>query len=215
MESTEAARAIYEDTLDGGEHSVSQLANELHQRAEELRQEEIDGACDDVHGEVADVVEHGDEREVAQRLDEAAGDIRSALGEHAPVMKELPGEVAGQAELDSSAMWVDPNSIQSDGDRVIDRQVAQDIGDHEAEHQQQSVEADADTIRVGTQEFDGREIREAAAISVQNRRDFLSAEYQAITNALPMDEADRRLVREGRFRELEQRKNRGQLATAA
>jgi len=215
METAEAAQAIYEDELEGGERSASQLANDIQRRAEELCQVEIDGSRDDVHDEVTDLVEHEEEKEVAQRLKEAAGDIRSALGDHAPVMKELPGEVAGQAELDSSAMWVDPNSIQSDGDRIIDRQVAQNIGDHEAEHQKQSAETDVDTIHVGTQEFDEREVREAAAISVQSRRDFLFAEYQAITNTLPMNEADRQLVRAGKFRELERRKNGEQLATAA
>ena len=80
---------------------------------------------------------------------------------------------------------------------------------------EQSAVADANAIQVGAQEFDGRKIREAASISVQKRVDFLSAEYQAITNALPMDDTDRQLVRAGKFKELERRKNGAHLAEAA
>jgi hypothetical protein len=191
MTSLDTASALYEDIVEDNVQSSSSLASQLEQKA-------LD-----------------EEAEVAAHLDEAAKDIRSSIGS-AMTMKELPGGVAGQAQLGTDNVWIDSNSIRaSDGNSIIDTTVASDIADHEEEHTRQSAEANQEGVEINGQQFDAREVREAAAISVQKETDFLSAEYKKITAALPMNEADRALVREGDFAELERKKNRSASPTLA
>ncbi|MBT7337472.1 hypothetical protein HN801_02085 [Candidatus Peregrinibacteria bacterium] len=191
MTSLDTASALYEDIVEDNVQSSSSLASQLEQNA-------LD-----------------EEAEVAAHLDEAAKDIRSSIGS-AMTMKELPGGVAGQAQLGTDNVWIDSNSIRaSDGNSIIDTTVASDIADHEEEHTRQSAEANQEGVEINGQQFDAREVREAAAISVQKETDFLSAEYKKITAALPMNEADRALVREGDFAELERKKNRSASPTLA
>tara|TARA_Y100000310_G_scaffold253079_1_gene259867 strand:+ start:1290 stop:1832 length:543 start_codon:yes stop_codon:yes gene_type:complete len=143
------------------------------------------------------------QQEIANQLTDASDHIRSSLG--AVTMSELPDGVAGQANLDSDEVWIDPSAIQSDdGNTLINIEKSKDIAAHEWEHTEQSAIADQDGIEVDGQKFDEREIREAAAISVQKHTDFLSAEYQRIAADLPMNQAQRNLVREGKFSELEE-----------
>jgi len=194
----ETARAIYEEETQD-EQSARELASDLRRRAAELRAREIDAK----HEEFAEDVRV----EVSGVLAAAADDLDSSLGEYNPTMKQLEDGVAGQAKLDSSWMAIDPHVIGGDGAQLIDSTMAKDIARHEAEHQQQSATADAEGIVVGIRIFNAREIREAAAISVQQRQDFLSSEYRHITASLPMDSTDRKLVRGGKFQQLEAKKN--------
>ncbi|MBU0458434.1 hypothetical protein KJ652_00475 [Patescibacteria group bacterium] len=208
METTETARGIYEDTVEGQELSAHELAAQLLEQVEDIRQV-IAGDTEGVRDDILDVFEEPeiDMEEVAGQLEDTAKDVRDILGQSGITISELPDGVAGQAQLGGGSIDIDPNSIQSDGDELINKEVAKDIRDHEVEHTKQSASANADGIEVGNQQFDAREIREAAAISVQRNTSFLSAEYQRITASLPMNEGDRELVREGKFIELERRKN--------
>jgi hypothetical protein len=221
MERIETAEDHYEQAA-GKEQSAAALASELRRRAEEMRQqdaqEDVAGRQGEIREETRGQVSAALEEEQgefstakheAQRLDQAATDLQASLGGHNPTMKELPGSVAGQAQLDSGAMWVDTDAIRSEGDdRLIDKEVAEDIGNHEEEHQHQSAEADADSITVNTKEFAVDEAREVGAMSVQKSRDFLSAQYKQIIGSFgEMDGAERQLVRRGKFRALEAKRN--------
>ncbi|MCA9370581.1 MAG: hypothetical protein KC680_01310 [Candidatus Peregrinibacteria bacterium] len=182
MTSLDTASALYDDVVNGNEQSASSLASELERRA----REEFD-------------------TEVAEHLQNAAADIRSSLSASFTIT-ELPDGVAGQAQLGSDTVWIDQDSIKSrDGDRLIDTGVAEDIAAHEQEHTKQSAQSDQQSVTIHGREFDAREVREAAAISVQQNIDFLSAEYMQITAALPMDAEARMLVRKGEFSALERK----------
>ena len=191
MESLEEARAIYEETAKSGEFSADALAGKLNRQSDDAS------------------------KEVAVHLNKAAKDMRDALNKYSPTMKKLEGDTAGEAKLDSSSMWIDPEKIISDdSEDVIDKELAEDIGRHENEHQKQSTSADADKIQVKSKTWDEREIREAAANSVMHSTERLNTEYKAIC-ALTMDEKDRDLVRRGEFKELEKRKNGNQFSNVA
>jgi osmotically-inducible protein OsmY len=218
MTSLDTASALYEDVVDGTEQSSAALAADLEKKAREVREatsEEVTSdISDDVRDELNDALENiapedaeGEVKDVAAHLDEAAKDVRSSIG-NAVTMKELDAGVAGQAQLGTDKVWIDSQSIRAtSGDSLIDTTVASDIADHEEEHTRQSADANQEGVTINGKEFDAREVREAAAISVQRETDFLSAEYKQITAALPMNEADRALVREGDFTELERKKN--------
>lgn len=218
MTSLETASALYEDTIDGTEQSSTALAAGLEKRAREVREMASEKATTDISAEVRDELSDALESEVekvAAHLDEAANDIRSSIGS-TMTMTELENGVAGQAQLGIDKVWIDPDAIRAEsGDSLIDTVVAEDIADHEEEHTRQSAASNQESIEVNGQEFDAREVREAAAISVQRETEFLSDEYKKITAALPMDASDRALVREGDFSGLEQKKNNGSVAMAA
>ena len=108
---------------------------------------------------------------------------------------------------------MDPTKLAEGQGKVVDEVMAQDIHDHEEEHNHQSAEADAEEIRIGADTWDAREVREIAAVSVQRRIDFLSTEYRGFAR-VKMNERHRTLVRQGRFRELESAMN-GSEALAA
>ena len=211
MTSLDTASALYEDVVDGNEQSSATLAADLEKKAREVREattaEATSEISDDVRDELSDALENIAPEDVATYLDEAAKDIRSSIG-NAVTMTELDAGVAGQAQLGTDKVWIDSQSIRAtSGDSLIDTTVASDIADHEEEHTRQSADANQEGVTINGKEFDAREVREAAAISVQRETDFLSAEYKKITAALPMNEADRALVREGDFSELERKKN--------
>jgi hypothetical protein len=218
MTSLDTASALYEDTVEGSEQSSAALASALEAQAKEVQQltsaEQTSQLSDGVRDALQDALEDvpveniGSEvTEVADYLKTAASDIRSSM-DASVTMKELPGGVAGQAQLGTENVWIDHNSIRArEGSRLIDTGIASDIAVHEEEHTKQSASADQAGIEVRGQQFDAREVREAAAISVQNETKFLSAEYQKITASLPMDVEDRVLVQKGNFSELERKKN--------
>lgn len=220
MTSIDTASALYEDIVDGNEQSSAALAADLEKRAREVREATSKDATSEISDEVRDELSNALENvapediedeveDVAAHLDKAAKDIRSSIGS-AVTMKELDAGVAGQAQLGTDNVWIDSNSIRSDdGDSLIDKTIAADIADHEEEHTRQSATANQEGVTIDGKEFDAREVREAAAISVQRETEFLSAEYKKITAALPMNEADRALVREGDFEGLERKKNGG------
>jgi hypothetical protein len=224
MSPIETAQAIYEEETQG-EKSVSQLANALEQRADKLAQQDVatEQATmrDDVRTEIAGTLEGADSKDgatEAKKLDEAAADLRSSLGEHDPVMKDLPGDTAGQAQLQSSNMWVDAQAIRSGtGDRLINTEIAEDIGAHEARHQEQSATADAETITVKGKELNATKLREFDAMEEQSSTDFLSAEYKAIRAEVGsvLSGSDRELIKNGQFRELERRHAGADQALAA
>ncbi|MDA0375773.1 MAG: hypothetical protein O3A80_00490 [bacterium] len=226
MTSLDTASALYEDTVKGSEQSSVALASALEKRAREVRDaasaEKASQTSDEVRNELNIALEgksvddaQSEIKKTADHLDTAAKDIRSSMDANV-TMKELPGGVAGQAQLGTDNVWIDHDSIRArDGGRLIDTGIASDIAVHEEEHTKQSASADQEGIAINGQQFDAREVREAAAISVQNETKFLSAEYQKITASLPMDNEDRNLVRAGKFVELEQRKNGGTIAMAA
>jgi len=193
MEATAAAQDIYDEETQG-EQSVRDLAESLRRHGQEAVTEYSEIAAD-VRADVSHI------------LNGAAADLDASLGAYNPTIKRLGNGIAGQARLQSSVMEIDPHAIAGDGSQLIAVERAADIARHEAEHQRQAAVADASGIVVHGEQFDAREIREAAAISVQWQRDFLSAEYRNIAAALPMDAGARDLVRQGRFRELEQKKN--------
>ena len=191
MESLEEAQAIYEETAKSGECSVDTLAGKVEHQADDALEE------------------------VAHHLIKTAKDLRGALRKYNPTMKRLEDDTAGQAELNSSSMWIDPEKIiANNGADVIDSDLAEDIGRHEKEHQQQFAISDAHEIQIGSTTYDERKIREAAAISVMKSREELSDEYKAIAS-LTMDKEDRDLVRKGRFLDLERKKNGNQVSNAA
>ncbi|MDD4627838.1 MAG: hypothetical protein PHE68_00390 [Candidatus Peribacteraceae bacterium] len=212
MASIDHARTLYDDVTESSvERSADELARELRERAKEIRGAEIQKT----RGEVAEVLEHAspEEREdTARNLEEAAQDVGDVFKGSSSGLKKLEGNTAGEAQLDSSVIRVDPAKITFDGGKIVDKKKAGDILLHEQEHTKQSSVADAGEITIGSQKFDARKIREAAAISVQSRIDFLSDEYRSIAQNLTMDAADRELVRKGQFKALEARKNRVALA---
>ncbi len=209
MTTINTAQAIYEDTIEkSGEISAEDLERQLRERSEALRGEQHAEMSEETREDLEIVLTDGEDPEdIANDLDEAADDIHSSLGGKNATMKELDPGVAGQAELGKDKMWINPKSIKSDDEKVIDKEIAEDVALHEEEHTKQSATADADGVEINGKAFDAREIREAAAISVQYRTDFLSAEYQQITKGLPMNAEDRELVRKGKFRELQAKKN--------
>jgi hypothetical protein len=225
MTSLDTASALYEDTVEGSEQSSAAIASELEKRAGEVRDaasaEKASQTSDEVRNELSIALEgksgndaQSEIEETADHLDTAAKDIRSSIDANV-TMKELPGGVAGQAQLGTDNVWIDHDSIRArDGDRLIDTGIASDIAVHEEEHTKQSASADQVGIAVNGKQFDAREVREAAAISVQKETAFLSAEYQKITAALPMDAEDRILVQKGNFSELERKKNGSEVAIA-
>jgi hypothetical protein len=212
MASIDHARALYDDVVESStERSADQLARELRARAEEVRGEKIAGT----RGKVAEILGSAspeDREDAAKKLEDAAKDIGTVFQGASPEFRKLEGDTAGEAQLESSVIRIDPTKIVSEDGEMIDRRKAEDILEHEKEHTQQSSVADATGITIGAQKFDARQIREAAAISVQDHIDFLSDEYRSIAQRLTMDAADRELVRKGRFKALEARKNHVALA---
>ena len=209
MTALDTARAIYEKTVEGQGLSVSELSNRLRERAEDIRMA-LGGRGDDVRGEISWIFENSqnvDMEAVGDCLEETARDIADILGQSNITISELPSGIAGQAQLDGGEIDIDPDSILSNGGRLIDRGITESIRDHEIEHTKQSSSADVSGIEIGGRKFSGREIREAAAISVQRETGFLSDEYKRIMTGLPMSACDRALVRQGEFRTLEKKKN--------
>ncbi len=198
MSSFEAAQALYGEVAER-EQGVDALARDLDTRADALERD-----APPEQGVIGTT-----RNDAARLLHAAAQDLRSALGSYNPTMKRLPGGTAGEARLQSSAMWIDPEAIMAQGgSRLIDRDVAEDIGRHETRHQRQSATADAGGVTASGQNFDARELREFDAIAEQRSTDFLSAEYLQIRSraaAVFSSREDRELIRRGEFRWLEQK----------
>ncbi|MDO8468986.1 MAG: hypothetical protein Q7S29_04485 [Candidatus Peribacter sp.] len=213
MASREHAQALYDEVAEQHEGSVDALKARLIEQAAEVRQ----GLTDTTRSDVATALEHSvpEERaETADELEHAADDLGEAFHGSSLTLQKLDEDVAGEAQLGTDVIRIDPQKLAG-GDRIVDREKAQDILVHEQEHTQQSAQADAETITIDARTYDARAIREMAAISRQKRIDFLSDEYRGFAR-VTMDEQDRALVRAGKFRELEARKNGGvQVATAA
>jgi|ETNmetMinimDraft_26_1059896.scaffolds.fasta_scaffold69617_2 hypothetical protein len=219
MSTLGTAEAVYDDvTEQKGDQSASQLASNLEKRADELRQQKSAEQAEELSEGTRDAMQNLMQNtepeqaeqatdEVATHLTNAASDVRTSL-DHNPTMTELDGNKAGQAELESSNVWVDEDAIKArKGDRLIDTEVASDIDDHEYEHNLQSKKADQDSITVNNKTTNLEDVREAAAISVQKKTDFLSTRYKQIIADLPMDAEDRQLVRDGKISVLEKKKN--------
>jgi len=218
MTTIDTASAFYEDVVDGNEQSSAALAQSLAQKAREVREANSTDIATDISDDVRNELEtalkdvaHNDAEtqveEIAEYLDVAAKDIRSSIG-NTVIMKELDSGVAGQAQLGEGVVWIDSQSIRAqDGDSLIDTEDAHDIAIHEEEHTKQSVDANQEGVTINGKNFDAREVREAAAISVQKNINFLSAEYKKIAANLPMNADDRTMVREGDFSGLERKKN--------
>lgn len=207
MGALEQARALYNEVASSADgSSVEHLGQELKQRAREVRE----GKRAAVRGKVAETlgkVEPEETKEVGHQLEEAAEDVQEVFGSAAPTFHKLAGDTAAEAQLESSVMRVDPRKIRARIGRLVDKAIAADIRDHEHEHNFQSAYADTQIITIGKRRWEVPKVREAAAISVQQRVDFLSDEYCTIAQQLTMDAADRTLVRQGRFKALEAKKN--------
>lgn len=226
MTSLDTASALYEDIVDGTEQSADSLASHLEQKAREVREaasaQATSKISEDTRNTLSEALEgvsaesfEQEVEEVAEHLHAAAKDVRASIGSTMKIT-QLDDGIAGQANLGVDTVWIDSHSITAkSGNSLINTTIAADIADHEMEHTRQSATSNKEGIEVNGQQFNAREIREAAAISVQKETDFLSAEYKKITASLPMDNEDRNLVRAGKFVELEQRKNGGTIAMAA
>lgn len=205
MASLDHARALYDEVAEHTEGSVDVLKHALMERAKAVRE----GISEGTRTATADVLEHSSPEDLdatADALEQSAGDLEKTLGQHAPTLTKLGGDIAGEARLGANEIRIDPRKITGD-ETIIDVQMAEDVLAHEREHTRQSAVADAEGITIGMQQFDAREIREAAAISVQKDIRFLSDEYRSIAQRLTMDASDREFVRKGQFKALERRKS--------
>lgn len=206
MAAHEHAQALYDEIAGQHEGTVDAFRARLMERAREVRH----GITDAVRSDVASALEHAvpeEREEAAEELECAANDLGGTFRSASLTLKNLDEDVAGEAQLGADVIHIDPRKITG-GEDIVDRQKAADILAHEQEHTRQSVQADAETITIDTQTYDARAIREMAAISCQKRIDFLSDEYRGFAQ-VTMDEQERALVRAGKFRELEARKNQG------
>src|SRR3989339_72716 len=206
MTSLEHAQALYDEVAERPEGTVDALKARLMERALEVRQ----GLTDTTRSEVAVALEQAspEERtETAAELQHAADDLDEAFRGSSLTLKKLDDDVAGEAQLGTNTIRIDPGKLTG-ADGIIDVEKAKEILVHEQEHTQQSAQADAETVTIGREAYDTRAVREMAAISCQKRIDFLSDEYRRFAQ-VTMDEGDRALVRAGRFRELEAKKNEG------
>lgn len=218
METYPTARDYYEQATEDRELTAAELAQQLREQANQVRAgETIDDMREDVSADVEVTLETPDEEvmdRIAKDMDETAQAVESTLKSDT-VVKELPQGVAGQAELGTDNVWVDPEAIMSGAEeQVIDETVARNVAVHEEEHTKQSQTADQATVTVGNRTFDATEVREAGAILEQDDKSFLSAEYQSIDKDFGADPEDQRLIRAGRFRELEAKKNGGEVPQA-
>jgi len=203
MSDFERARHIYEEVIEDQPKTAYVLAEQLRARAEEERGKT---RVDMVHSlNNPEPPSAG----VAKHLETAASDVEEVFSGYSAQLSDLPDGVAGQAPLGGSSFEVDPESIQNETGRLVNKQVAEAICVHEREHNRQSTQADQESISFNGNEFDERQIREAAAISLQEETGFLSDEYKQIMTELPMNSEDRNLVRLGRFAELEREMNGG------
>lgn len=212
MASLEHAQALYDEVAEQHDGSVDVLKARLIERAEEVCQ----GLTDSTRSEVETALEHSvpeDREETADELERAADDLGEAFHGSSLTLKELDEDVAGEAQLGTDVIHIDPRKLTGT-DRLVDREKAQDILVHEQEHTRQSAQADAESVTIGAETYDARAIREMAAISRQKRIDFLSDEYRGFAR-VTMDEQDRALVRAGKFRDLEAKKNGGKPVTTA
>jgi hypothetical protein len=210
MEGFAHAQALYREVADHPESSVDAFRARLSARAQEVRL----GIVSSIRSGASAALERAEpeEREgTADVLQEAAENLHQAFRGASPTLRKLPDDTAGEAQLGADVIRIDPQKLSGEH-TIVDRERAEDILAHEQEHTEQSAEADADAIEIHGQRFDAREIREAAAISVQRSVAFLSDEYRSIAARLTMDAEDRRLVREGRFQALEAKKSGYRLA---
>ncbi len=204
MAAHEHAQALYNEVAERSEGTVDAFRAQLTERAREVRR----GMTDAVRTDVAATLNQAapEEREgAADELERAADDLGETFRGSSLTLKKLDEDVAGEAQLGADVIHIDPRKITG-GNGIVDREKAADILVHEQEHTRQSTQADAETITIGAETHDARAIREMAAISCQERIDFLSDEYRGFAR-VTMDEQDRALVRAGKFRELEAKKN--------
>jgi len=207
MASHEHARALYDDVAERNEGTVDVFKARLIERAEEVRQ----GLTDATRSEVAIALQHSspeEQEEVADELDRAAEDLDHVFRGSSLTLKNLDENVAGEAQLGADVIHIDPKKITG-GDRIVDREKAHDILVHEQEHTKQSAQADAEEITIHGEKFSAREIREKGAMLEQESIKYLSDEYRSIAARLFLTHEDQTLVRAGRFRELEAKKNAG------
>lgn len=214
MSTTEHARALYEDAAEATNgQTLETLAAELERRARQIRGEQVaEGLrenAQEVRDDVAEVLaqtQPQEREEVADQLEETAETLRKVFGKAAPTVQKLPGDTAAEAKLASTEMHVDPLKIARGEREIVDEEIAEDIYYHELEHNHQSEQSDTEAITIGIATWKDDEVREIAAVSVQKRVDFLSATYRRFA-LVTMDEQDRALVRAGRFKALEAKKN--------
>ncbi|MDD5041430.1 MAG: hypothetical protein PHX87_02475 [Candidatus Peribacteraceae bacterium] len=211
MAAHEHAQALYDEVAEQQEGTVDAFKTRLIERAQEVRQ----GVTDTVRSNVATTLEHASPEErvqMADELDRAAEGIDQALGGSSLTLKKLDENVAGEAQLGADVICIDPRKITG-GDGIVDAGMAKDILAHEKEHTRQSAQADAQQVMIRGESFSARALREGGAIREQERIDFLSDEYRSIAARLLVDSEDQVLIRAGRFRDLEAKKN-GQMPVA-
>lgn len=211
MSAIEHARAIYKDAAEASDRqSLDSFTSELQQRARQIRE----GQRDNVRGNVAAALSRAqpeEQEEVADQLEETSETLENVFGKAAPTVQKLSDDTAAEAVQASSEMHVDPLKLARGAEQIVDPGMAEDIRDHELEHNHQSGHADAATISLDRKAWKADDVYEIAAVSVQKRVDFLSDEYRGFAQ-VTMDEQDRSLVRAGKFRDLEAKKNGEALA---
>jgi hypothetical protein len=198
---TEGARAEnFASALDRKAAALDQLTGEETQAA-------IAVSADETREAAETVLKEGQSPEQVNRiknhLKESAKVVRTELG--GAIMKKLPGNAAAQARLGTDGYWVDPYKLYGHRDAR-----AKKI--HELEHTQQSPDADAEEITIGKDNYEAWEVRELGAMGAQREvvpesMEMVSTEYQDIAAGVTVDAKDRELIRQGRFREFEARKN--------
>ena len=200
MESLEAARAIYGEEVDK-EQSAASLVEALRRRAEEVRQGELWQEQEEFASETR--------KAVAKVLEGGAQDLQRTLGSSNPMMKDLPGNIAGQARLGvRGSMEIDTQVIVSDGPELINTGVAEAIRRHEERHEQQR-QGDAAGVQVGAEFLSAHELYEWDAMKAETGSFAHSTDYEAIRSRVSavLNPEDRTLVFQGRFHDLEQQKS--------
>ncbi|MDD3897184.1 MAG: hypothetical protein PHU04_05125 [Candidatus Peribacteraceae bacterium] len=201
MADLETARAIYEEEA-GREQSAASLAETLRRRAQEVRQGELQQEQEEIAGETKE--------QIAQVLEDGAKDLQRTLGSSNPTIKDLPGDIAGQAQLGvRGSMEIDADAIVSDGPELIDTETAEAVRLHEERHEQQR-QGDAAGVQVGETYVSAHELYEWDAMEHETGTMAHSADYEAIRSRVSavLSSADRSLILQGRFRDLEAQKSR-------
>jgi hypothetical protein len=159
----------------------------------------------------ADVAERegGEDAPAAKILRTTAGDVRRCLGE--ATIEELDGNIMGQARRGESGFTADLRKVKTEkraAPSLLDADVAIDLKNHELEHTKQSGAPDVPSIRVGSTRLEAWKVFELGAISVQKSTAFLHQSYKDIAATATITADQRQLIRDGKFRELEQQLNK-------
>lgn len=184
----DTAGEIYDEELDAAEgRSTTGFATSLDRRANAIERQ------------------GGEDAPAAKILRTTAGDVRRCLGE--ATIEEFDDNTMGQARRGQSGFTADLRKVKAEkteGPSLIDAAVADDLAEHELEHTKQKGPPDAPSIQVGVTRLDAWEVFELGAISVQKSTHFLDPTYKEIAATATISAGQRQLIRDGKFRELEQ-----------